>query len=81
MTPFVQQTARQKAQEASGQRTAKRKAELPQQKPIKKRCVYDKVTFAVSPLYKVRDAGGCLVESILQERVQKGARGSGMSLQ
>lgn len=35
--------------------------------------VYYKVTFSISPLYKVSDAGGCLAESVLQERVQKGS--------
>lgn len=68
MTPFVQQGgARQKAREASGQHTAKRKARLPPQKPIEKKSVYYKVTFAIFPLYKVSDAGGCLAGSVLQE--------------
>lgn len=29
--------------------------------------VYYKVMFAIFPLYKVSDAGGCLAESVLQE--------------
>lgn len=66
-TPFVQQRrAQKKAREASRQHTAKRKARLPPQKPIKK-SVSITVTFAVFPLYKVSDAGGCLAESVLQE--------------
>lgn len=64
----AKESTTQNTQEASGQHTAKRKAELPPHRtPFKKKFVYYKVTFSVFPLYKVSDAGGCLAESVLQE--------------